>query len=107
MNLEFVIAAGRFLCENKSFIIYFKNSAVLNNWYFTCAMILHKNTNSIIWRVYKKTIYIHMYPSTYGLHAYMIFPKHIMLHILDGNYKLTYLQFLSQPLCYMWGHIRN
>ena len=31
-------------------------------------------------------IYTHIYLSTYHLHAQMIFPKHALVHILDGNY---------------------
>ena len=57
--------------------IYIKSD---NNWY------------EVIWYVYKKMVYTHIYPSTHDVRAQIILPKQVLVHIWDGNDELMCLQ---------------
>ena len=49
---------------------------------------------------------IHLFLSTYAIHVQMIFPKHVSVHIWNGNYKLNCLWYVPCYMCHM-HHIRN
>ena len=67
------------------------------------------------WYVHKKTPYSNTYPSTYDVHAHMISPKHVLVHIRDDNYeKILFSTFVNSLLhittnapIYHTHHIRN
>ena len=54
-----------------------------NNWY------------EVIWYIHKKTLYPHIYPSTYSVCVHMILPKHALVHIQDDNNELIWLTYVS------------
>ena len=39
--------------------------------------------------------YSHTYPSTYDVHAQMLLPKHVLVHIRDESYELILLLYVS------------
>ena len=57
-----------------------------NNWY------------EVIWYVQNKTIYYHIYPSTYKVWVQMILHKHVSVYIRYDNEELIYLQYMSYYL---------
>ena len=55
------------------------------------------------WYVHKKTPNYNTYPSTYDVHAHMISPKYVLVHIRDDNYgMLLFSTFVNSLL-----HIRH
>ena len=60
----------------------------------------------VIWYIYNKMIFTHIYPITYGVRVCMILPKRVLVHIRDDNDELICLKYVSQSLLHIL-HISN
>ena len=59
----------------------------------------------VLWYIQKKTIYSHIYTSTYNVRVRMLLPKHVLVDIRDENDKLILLSYVSN--FYAKHYIRN
>ena len=71
----------------------------LSKYWYTYGMRItinsYNNWYEVIWYAHKKMLYSHIYPSTYDIHAQMILPKNVLVHIRDENYMMILLPYVS------------